>query len=161
MPFGHLRGEAGCPRIERSHAILFSVDKPLIHFKQNLCHLRTENTLYSGSLGGTQTVYAEYAPEYILNAALVHHRARVHHGVGVLALGLVGQVLHVGLVNDGDLIAALESGKVACYATDFPNNRLLAAPHVAALPHLGASTPESEDNCAVMAADELKDYLEN
>ena len=66
-----------------------------------------------------------------------------------------------GLVNDGDLIAALESGKVACYATDFPNNRLLAAPHVAALPHLGASTPESEDNCAVMAADELKDYLEN
>ena len=66
-----------------------------------------------------------------------------------------------GLVNDADLIAALESGKVACYATDFPNNKLVAAPHVVALPHLGASTPESEDNCAVMAANELRDFLEN
>ncbi len=65
------------------------------------------------------------------------------------------------LVKDDDLIAALESGKVAAYATDFPNNKLVAAPHVAALPHLGASTPESEDNCAVMAARELRDYLEN
>lgn len=51
-------------------------------------------------------------------------------------------------------------GRVAAYITDFPNNRLLAAPHVVAMPHLGASTPESEQNCAVMAADELKDYLE-
>ncbi len=66
-----------------------------------------------------------------------------------------------GLVDSEALIAALESGKVAAYVTDFPNNALLAAPHVTGLPHLGASTPESEDNCAVMAARQLADYLEN
>ena len=64
------------------------------------------------------------------------------------------------IVQDDAMIPALETGRVAAYITDFPNNRLLAAPHVVALPHLGASTPESEQNCAVMAADELKDYLE-
>ena len=64
------------------------------------------------------------------------------------------------IVQDDAMIPALETGRVAAYITDFPNNRLLAAPHVVAMPHLGASTPESEQNCAVMAADELKDYLE-
>lgn len=64
------------------------------------------------------------------------------------------------IVQDDGMIPALETGRVAAYITDFPNNRLLAAPHVVAMPHLGASTPESEQNCAVMAADELKDYLE-
>ena len=64
------------------------------------------------------------------------------------------------IVQDDAMIPALETGRVAAYITDFPNNRLLAAPHVVAMPHLGASTPESEQNCAVMAADELKDHLE-
>lgn len=64
------------------------------------------------------------------------------------------------IVQDDAMIPALETGRVAAYITDFPNNRLLTAPHVVAMPHLGASTPESEQNCAVMAADELKDYLE-
>ena len=64
------------------------------------------------------------------------------------------------IVQDDAMIPALETGRVAAYITDFPNNRLLAAPHVVAMPHIGASTPESEQNCAVMAADELKDYLE-
>lgn len=64
------------------------------------------------------------------------------------------------IVQDDAMIPALETGRIAAYITDFPNNRLLAAPHVVAMPHLGASTPESEQNCAVMAADELKDYLE-
>ena len=64
------------------------------------------------------------------------------------------------IVQDDAMIPALETGRVAAYITDFPNNRLLAAPHIVAMPHLGASTPESEQNCAVMAADELKDYLE-
>ena len=50
---------------------------------------------------------------------------------------------------------------MAAYVTDFPNNRLVGAPHVVAMPHLGASTPESEQNCAIMAVDQLKDYLEN
>ena len=87
-----------------------------------------------------------------INAAAI---AKMKDGVRIVNLA------RGGLVNDGDLIAALESGKVAAYATDFPNNKLVAAPHVVALPHLGASTPESEDNCAVMAADELRDFLEN
>ena len=65
------------------------------------------------------------------------------------------------LVNDDDLLAALASGKVARYVTDFADNKVVLADGVVALPHLGASTPESEDNCAVMAADELRDYLEN
>lgn len=65
------------------------------------------------------------------------------------------------IVQDDAMIPALETGRVAAYITDFPNNRLLAAPHVVAMPHLGASTPESEQNCAVMAADALRDYLEN
>ena len=65
------------------------------------------------------------------------------------------------LVNDDDMIAALDSGKVACYVTDFPNNKITLTKHVVAIPHLGASSPESEENCAVMAAQELSDYLEN
>ena len=66
-----------------------------------------------------------------------------------------------GLVNDDDMLAALDSGKVACYVTDFPNNKILQGKNVVAIPHLGASTPESEENCAVMAAQQLRDYLEN
>ena len=66
-----------------------------------------------------------------------------------------------GLVNDDDMIAALESGRVARYVTDFPNEEIACVPHVIALPHLGASTPESEENCAAMAAQELRDYLVN
>ncbi|MEG0824890.1 MAG: phosphoglycerate dehydrogenase, partial [Oscillospiraceae bacterium] len=65
------------------------------------------------------------------------------------------------LVNDADMLAALKSGAVARYVTDFPNNVTANAEGVVAIPHLGASTPESEDNCAVMAAQELRDYLEN
>ena len=65
------------------------------------------------------------------------------------------------IVDDDAMLSALDTGWVAAYITDFPNNRLVNAPHVIAMPHLGASTPESEQNCAVMAVDELKDYLEN
>ena len=65
------------------------------------------------------------------------------------------------LVNTGDLLAALANGKCAAYITDFPNDALIGVEGVVAIPHLGASTPESEDNCAVMAARELIDYLES
>ena len=65
------------------------------------------------------------------------------------------------IVNDEAMLAALDIGKVASYVTDFPTNELLQSPHVVATPHLGASTPESEQNCAAMAVDELMDYLEN
>lgn len=65
------------------------------------------------------------------------------------------------LVNDADMIKALEGGKVACYVTDFPNAEIIGVKGVVAIPHLGASTPESEDNCAVMATKQLIDYIEN
>ena len=65
------------------------------------------------------------------------------------------------IVDDDAMLSALDTGKVAAYITDFPNNRIVTAPHVIAMPHLGASTPESEQNCAAMAVEELRDYLEN
>ena len=65
-----------------------------------------------------------------------------------------------GLVVSADIIEGLKSGKIAAYVTDFATNDLLGVDGVVAIPHLGASTPESEDNCAIMAADEIKDYLE-
>ena len=65
------------------------------------------------------------------------------------------------IVNDDAMLAALDTGKVSVYVTDFPNNKLLQAPHVLGMPHMGASTPESEQNCAIMAVDQLRDYLEN
>ena len=66
-----------------------------------------------------------------------------------------------GLVNSADMIAALASGKVASYVVDFPTDEMIGVDGVVCIPHLGASTPESEDNCAVMAAEELMDYIEN
>lgn len=65
------------------------------------------------------------------------------------------------LVNDDDLEAAIEAGKVKRYVTDFPNAKTANMKNVIAIPHLGASTEESEDNCAIMAVREMMDYLEN
>ncbi|MBD5084053.1 MAG: phosphoglycerate dehydrogenase [Clostridiales bacterium] len=81
--------------------------------------------------------------------------AKMKDGVRVINLA------RGGLVNNADMIEALKSGKVARYVTDFPDNEITLADGVIAIPHLGASTPESEDNCAVMAANQLKDFLEN
>jgi len=63
------------------------------------------------------------------------------------------------LVNTADLLAALESGKIRRYVTDFPCDEIIGAPGVVAIPHLGASTPESEDNCVDMVSRQLEDYL--
>jgi len=65
-----------------------------------------------------------------------------------------------GLVINKDVIEAIEAGKVGCYVTDFPEDELLGIEHIICIPHLGASTPESEANCAVMAAQQIKDFLE-
>lgn len=65
-----------------------------------------------------------------------------------------------GLVNEDDMLEALDSGKVAIYVTDFPTPKLAGHPHCIPIPHLGASTAESEENCAVNAAKEVMDYLE-
>ncbi len=65
------------------------------------------------------------------------------------------------LVNDSDLLSALETGKVGAYLTDFPNAELLKSNKVIAIPHLGASTNESEVNCAIMAAEQIRNFFEN
>ena len=65
------------------------------------------------------------------------------------------------LVDSNAIIDALANGKVAAYVTDFPSDEVIGVDGVIAIPHLGASTPESEENCAVMAADEIREYLEN
>lgn len=65
------------------------------------------------------------------------------------------------LANSADVIEALEDGRMAAYVTDFPDAELIGVDGVIAIPHLGASTPESEENCAAMGAQELIDFLEN
>ena len=66
-----------------------------------------------------------------------------------------------GLVNNDDLATAIESGKVTRYVTDFPDEQVLKMKNVISIPHLGASTAESETNCALMAVDQMRNYLEN
>ncbi len=66
-----------------------------------------------------------------------------------------------GLVVEKDIIEALKSGQIGAYVTDFASEALLDVPNTVCLPHLGASTPEAEDNCSIMAVDQLKEFLEN
>lgn len=97
----------------------------------------------------------------------IHFTDKTKHMIDAKAIGAMKRgVRFINLargeiVDDDAMLAALDTGKVAAYITDFPNNRIVKAPHVIAMPHLGASTPESEQNCAAMAVDELRDYLEN
>ncbi len=89
------------------------------------------------------------------NLINVESIAKMKEGVRILNFS------RAGLVNSADIKTALESGKVAAYVTDFPTDEVLDTDGVIAIPHLGASTPESEENCATMAAKELIDYIEN
>ena len=75
--------------------------------------------------------------------------------------GVLLNLARDGVVDDAAVIAALDSGKLHAFVTDFPTPELIAHPKVTALPHLGASTGEAESNCAVMVAENIKDYLEN
>ena len=77
------------------------------------------------------------------------------------ATAVVINLARGGIVNDAAVCDAIDAGKLANYVTDFPNNRTKQTPQVINLPHLGASTVEAEDNCAVMVAEQIKDYLEN
>jgi len=100
------------------------------------------------------SLHVPYTPDTkgMVNEASIN---QMKHGVRILNFS------RAELVDDADMLAALDEKKVYCYITDFPNDAVLGHPGVIALPHLGASTPESEDNCAVMAADEIRDFLEN
>jgi len=75
--------------------------------------------------------------------------------------GVIINFARGGIVDDAAMLAALESGKLHAYVSDFPTIDLIAHPKVVALPHLGASTTEAEENCAVMVANNLRDFLEN
>jgi D-3-phosphoglycerate dehydrogenase len=78
-----------------------------------------------------------------------------HVKVGVRIINLA----RGGLIDDDVLLPALDNGTVSCYVTDFPGKALVNHPNVIPIPHLGASTPESEDNCARMAVDQTSEYL--
>jgi Phosphoglycerate dehydrogenase and related dehydrogenases len=115
-------------------------------------HARTLDEIYAAC--DYITVHVPLTPD-TKNMICAESIAKMKDGVRILNFAR-GE-----LVNSADILTALDSGKVSAYATDFPNDELIGADGVIAIPHLGASTPESEDNCAVMAASELIDYLEN
>ncbi len=100
------------------------------------------------------TVHAPATPE-TKNMFCAESFAKMKDGVRIVNLS------RADLVNAADMKEALASGKVAAYVTDFPTAEVLGVPGIVTIPHLGASTVEAEDNCAVMAAKQLKDYLEN
>ncbi|MCL1940490.1 MAG: 3-phosphoglycerate dehydrogenase family protein [Synergistaceae bacterium] len=87
----------------------------------------------------------------MINAAAI---GKMKNGVRIINMA------RAELVNNPDIKAAIDGGKVACYVTDFPVDDVLGTKGIITIPHLGASTPESEENCACMAAVEIKDYLE-
>jgi len=91
------------------------------------------------------------ATKDMLNASLF---SEMKQGVRIINLA------RGGLVNTNDILAALENGTVAKYVTDFPDADLIGVPNVISIPHLGASTEESEVNCAIMACQQIADYLE-
>ena len=100
------------------------------------------------------TIHVPYmdSTRHMINAESI---AKMKDGVRII------NIARGELVDDDALLEALASGKVARYVTDFPNAKTAGADKVVALPHLGASTPESEEKCAVMAAQQLYDYIAN
>ncbi|SDN16191.1 phosphoglycerate dehydrogenase [Acetanaerobacterium elongatum] len=115
-------------------------------------HAKSLNEIYENC--DYITLHVPLTPETkgLVNSASI---ARMKHGVRIMNFS------RGDLVVDDDMLAALGEKQVRVYVTDFPSACMIGHPGVLAIPHLGASTPESEDNCARMAADELIDYLEN
>ena len=128
-----------------------SVDTAL-RLSSSVHHAKTLDEIYAKC--DYITVHVPLTPDTreMINASSI---AKMKDGVRLLNFA------RGDLANSADVAAALESGKVAAYATDFADETILGAKNVIAMPHLGASTPESEDNCARMAALELIEYLEN
>ena len=122
------------------------------NLNHNAVHINDINEIFANCDYITIHVPLTDATKNLVNADTL---AKCKDGVRILNFA------RGGLVNNDDIKAALESGKVAAYVTDFPSDDVLGVDGVIAIPHLGASTPESEDNCAGMAAKELIDYIEN
>jgi len=101
------------------------------------------------------TIHIPYIPDQnkgLINAGLIR---KMKDGVVIINCAR-GEI-----VDNNDVLKATESGKVAKYVVDFPSDELIGAKNVICIPHLGASTEEAEDNCAIMAAKQLIDYIEN
>ncbi|MGL4347146.1 MAG: 3-phosphoglycerate dehydrogenase family protein [Chitinophagaceae bacterium] len=116
-----------------------------VSLTQNINHVLAQSdyiTMHTPSTEQTKRMIKSSAIELMKDGAVVLNFARGN------------------LVNDRDVLQALEIGKLKYYITDFPNERILGKKGIIAIPHLGASTPESEENCADMAAKQLKNYLE-
>ncbi|MBR2176150.1 MAG: 3-phosphoglycerate dehydrogenase [Clostridia bacterium] len=128
-----------------------SVDNAL-RLSHKVKHVVSLDEVFAGS--DYITVHVPLTPETkgVINAENI---AKMKDGVRIINYS------RADLVVSADIAAAIESGKVAAYTTDFATDDILDVKGVIVTPHLGASTPESEDNCAQMAADEIKDYLEN
>ena len=92
------------------------------------------------------------ATKKMVSAQMLEH---LHHGAVLLNFS------REGVVDEAAVLAALEAKKLGCYVCDFPSPHVNNHPHVVALPHLGASTREAEDNCAAMVAEQVRDYLEH
>lgn len=118
-----------------------------------------------------EVIHAETVDEIYANCDYISinvpHTEKTHHMLNAEAFAKMRTGVRIinesraEVVDDEAMTCALDCGKVAKYVTDFPNQVILKAPNVIAMPHLGACTPESEDRCAVMAANELYDYLLN
>jgi D-3-phosphoglycerate dehydrogenase len=118
----------------------------------DIIQARDLDTIYKNSDYITIHVpYLESTHHMINNESI----AKMKPGVRVINLA------RAELVNDDDILEALAGGQVSRYVTDFPNGKTAGAPGVIAIPHLGASTPESEDNCVSMACSEIIEYVEN
>ena len=122
------------------------------HLDRHIIHAKTRDEIYEKCDIITLHVPLLDSTRKMINAEAIE---KMKDGAVVLNFA------RDALVDDDAMEAALKSGKIRCYVTDFPNDRTANMEGVIAIPHLGASTEESEDNCAKMAVRQVMDYLEN
>lgn len=123
-----------------------------LHVSSDVKYVATLDEIYAAS--DYITIHVPLTPDTkgVINAGSL---AKMKDGVRIMNFS------RADLVVSADILKAIADKKLACYVTDFATDDILGEEGVIAIPHLGASTPESEDNCAKMAAEEIKDYLEN
>lgn len=131
------------PYLSVDHALLIS---------RKVKHVNTLDEIYAAS--DYITIHVPLTPDtkgVICESSI----AKMKDGVRIMNFS------RADLIVSADVLKGIADKKIACYVTDFATDDILGEDGVIAMPHLGASTPESEDNCAKMAADEIKDFLEN
>ena len=122
------------------------------HLDRHVQRVKTNDEIFA-----TCDVITLHVPLLDSTRKMINEEALAKMKDGVIILNFARDAL----VDDDAMAAALASGKVKCYVTDFPNDKTANMPGCIAIPHLGASTEESEDNCARMAVRQMMDYLEN